>query len=169
MGTAINADISTATHRTQGTRELSKMSYSYAEVVENPMDHHDEVVLKARGLAERIAHDCGFAATWPINHMHHALHVGGEGPVTTELEYEITPTDYADLAVFWDGGPKFLMEVKSKNEIQSASGWSRQVKRYERTAGLPCVLVIAHDLGSLQRRYLEAADIHVVDLRRFDK
>jgi hypothetical protein len=87
-----------------------------------------------------------------------------------ELEYPLAHPNgelYVDVAVF-RGAPRqvsFLLEIKSASEHQSASSWTRQIRGYERLSGVPCVLVIAHDLGSVQSDYLREAGIRIVDLR----
>jgi hypothetical protein len=93
------------------------------------------------------------------------------GVFRVELEYEIktqcgSPL-WVDLAAFSEAGlPMHLFEVKSKREAQSASGWTRQVRQYTKLTGIPCSLVIAHDLSEVNERYLRFADVKVFDLRR---
>jgi hypothetical protein len=74
-------------------------------------------------------------------------------------------TGFADLKLFIDDEPRLLLEVKSKSETQSASAWHRQTRSYRRASGLPCFLVVAHDLQPYMYEYLEAARTPWFDLR----
>lgn len=115
---------------------------------------HDQVVLAARAIAGTLG-----------IHLGHFDHKFERSRMYVELEYEITDKDFVDIAVFYDNTLQFLMEIKSKRETQSASAWTRQVKRYIKRAQRPCCLVIAHELGATQQKYLEVAAVRVVDLR----
>lgn len=124
---------------------------------------HDEVVLEAIEQAPWIADQLGLILQCPQLWLYGKLK--GQPRLHIELEYEIENVGFVDLAVFWDDELTFMMEIKSKREPQTASGWTRQVRKYEKAAKVPTVLVIAHDLGDVQEKYLKAADIHVLDLR----
>lgn len=93
--------------------------------------------------------------------------------LTCEPEYAVESVDayarYVDLALCLLGEPVLLLEIKSEREAQSASAWSRQTRDYARALGVPCVLVIAHDLGKTQRKYLEFTKVPVCDLRTITK
>lgn len=114
---------------------------------------HDQVVLIASTKALAIGLVRGF------------LEPKLARKVWTELEYAITDRDFADVAVFEGDRLAFLMEIKSEAEAQTASGWTRQVKRYENLSGVPVILVVAHDLGDVQSKYLSAANVRLLDLR----
>lgn len=114
---------------------------------------HDQVVLAARAAALSIGLVRDFLSP------ERAL------TVRTELEYAITDRDFADVAVFQGENLAFLMEIKSEAEAQTASGWTRQVKRYENLSGVPVILVVAHDLGDVQAKYLAVAGVKLLDLR----
>lgn len=121
-------------------------------------DPHDKVVLKALSLAGVIGGQAKL-----LDESETVL-------MTTALEYPL-PGDagYADVAVFVGGELAFLMEVKSKGEVQSASAWTRQVRNYEKAADVPVLLVLAHDLGEVQAEYLRIADVQVFDIRGLDR
>lgn len=94
------------------------------------------------------------------------------------LEYEVGVvwgnTCHVDLALVAEykkdydvtDVPLLLCEIKSKREAQSASAWFRQTRKYREAKRVPCILVVAHDLGDTQRRYLDLAKVPVCDLRK---
>lgn len=130
---------------------------------ENKDAIHDDVVLQAKAATPIIADQLGFILDCPrLSRYQDPL----DPRLVVEMEYEINDASYVDLAVFWDDDLSFLMEIKSKREPQTASGWTRQLRRYEKAAKVPAALVVAHDLGDVQAKYLREADVHVVDLRK---
>lgn len=122
---------------------------------------HDEIVLLA---ARRID---------PISALLYEADVITDrywgGDLDAVFEYEIHGGEnsdrYVDLAITKNGRPIVLLEIKSQRESQTASGWYRQIRRYSELTCLPCVLVIAHDLPSWMRDYLDATRTHILDLR----
>lgn len=84
------------------------------------------------------------------------------------LEWELPQKNgaiwYADLGL-GPSGADYLFEIKSHREEQSASDWTRQVRKYERSSGLTCFLVVAHPLGEVQVEYLKLSRVQVIDLR----
>ncbi len=137
-------------------------------------EQHDAVVLHT---VQKLSHIVGWVSQQklmpvrfpPLHYFgyearfEHAIHVSGvERPL------------FVDLAVFAylsheeapeQGVLRFLLEIKSKREAQSASSWFRQVRGYAQAAGVPCILVVEHDLGATQCAYLNATNVPVLDLR----
>lgn len=87
------------------------------------------------------------------------------------LEYAVGSKDdgdygWVDLALLDEADtPVLLLEVKSKREPQSASGWTRQVRNYQRLTQVPCILVVAHDLAPWMKRYFRASSANWLDVR----
>jgi hypothetical protein len=130
-------------------------------------DSHDAVVLQAAGAARNILQ-------W--YDWHHAGHnkefarfsniAEFQACVDVLLEYEF-PGEierFVDIAIFVGHKPLLFVEIKSKYEAQSASGWSRQVRRYARLSEAPCILAVSHKLGDVQREYLRATHTPVLYL-----
>lgn len=130
-------------------------------------DPHDAVVLAAAKLASPILRWVsrqefwGEAADALLKTVYHV-----------EFEYEFEQHSFrddkgiVDIALTVDGIPKFSMEIKSKAEAQSASAWHRQTRYYSRLSGAPCLLVVAHDLGEIQKQYLDVTGTVWLDLRK---
>jgi hypothetical protein len=72
---------------------------------------------------------------------------------------------HTDLELWIDGKPRVLFEIKSKSEAQSASHWHRQTRGYWKGSGLPCFLVIAHDLQPYMYDYLRESETPWFDVR----
>jgi hypothetical protein len=76
-----------------------------------------------------------------------------------------------DLLVLKDGQPKLVIEMKRRlsPSLHKSFGVDRQIERYERLTGLPCVLLAPEDVDrvvELVRPYLEVrSDAQVLLLR----
>ncbi len=133
---------------------------------------HDAVVLEtARLLCEILPW-----AVSPASPVQQLCGCAIPKPYYFHYEYELATDSWrddrgiVDLAVVdHRDNPFLLLEIKSSREAQSASAWTRQVRYYARQAKVPCLLVVAHDLGDVQRRYLEETLTPWLDLRRMGR
>lgn len=134
---------------------------------------HDEVVLmaeeKVRAILEQAVDVGVFDVFDSVNDIvrqpQWSLLPSRDWRVRCELEWKIEHR-FVDLMVYVGDQPVLLLEAKSEREPQAASEWSRQMRWYSESARLPCVLVIAHSLGDVQRRYLDRVGVTICDLRK---
>lgn len=118
---------------------------------------HDAVVIAAFSKALRIYE-------WAVERRVVEA-VAERASLNAVPEHEVSEQSYVDLAVFSYDRPILFVEVKSKQEAQSASAWTRQIRRYAKEGKAPCILCVAHDLGEVQKKYLALVNVQVVDLR----
>lgn len=91
-------------------------------------------------------------------------------PVSLDFELEApVGRGFVDVLIRLAGEPILCVEVKTDKDKQHPGGWVRQVKFYSSETSVPSLIVVAHDLTPLQRRYLAAAKIPVLDLRTMQK
>ena len=131
---------------------------------EDASPHHDDLVMQAvdsRRVVLSYAWDqgwiSGFSALtslYLIAEVEHHVSADEAGPRVDVALFD------RDLEI-----PLLLLEIKSKRENQSASSWTSQIRGYEKFSGVPCVLVVAHDLSPAISRYLKFANIKIVDVR----